>query len=191
MFNLIRLPISAPASNFRCELQAQVVTRASNWLQIWDSQDPLLSSINWLEQTSKTHLLTRLLVYYKRISGIARWKRCKSKVWERGRRFTPLPNPSLSLNFSMFTNLESLPARSFWVFMETSLHWHGCWNHWSLAIDSATSFTPLPGSQEVGPKVAPLLSHPHPGAFQRSPHLPNHKYLYFYSFPHKTNLQEF
>ena len=159
MFNLISLPISAPASNFRCQLQAQVVTCASNWLQIWDSQDP--SSVQLIaEQNSKMHLLTRLLVYYKRISGVARWKRYKSKVWERGRRSTPPPGPSLSLNLSVFANLESLPTRSFWVFMETSLHRHGCWNHRSLAIDSASSFSPLPGGQEVGPKVGPLYLTP-------------------------------
>ena len=183
MFNLISLPISAPASNFRCQLHAQVVTCASNWLQIWDSQDP--SSVQLIDY-SKTQRRIYLQDYRFIIKGyrVARWKRCKSKVWERGRRSTPPPGPSLSLNLSVFANLESLPTRSFWVFMETALHRHGCWNHWSLATGSTSSFSPLPGGQEVGPKAESLLSHPHPGAFQRSPRLPNHKHLYYYSFPH-------
>lgn len=66
-------------------------------------------------------------------------------TWRRA----PMPSLSVSLspNLHMLTNLEALPAPSFWDFMETSLHEHGWLHHWPSVIDATSSISP---SQEVG-----------------------------------------
>ena len=64
------------------------------------------------------------------------------------------PCAPLSQHHHVFTN-KDLQNPSSEGFMEALLHSHDCLNHWQLAIDSTSKFSPLPGGKGVRLKVQP------------------------------------
>ena len=69
-------------------------------------------------------------------------------MWERAQSFHSFSLVPFSPHLYMLTNPEALWTKSFWVFIETSLHRHGWFHHWPLAADPTSSPSPIPRGQE-------------------------------------------
>ena len=69
-------------------------------------------------------------------------------MWERAQSFHSFSLVPFSPHLYMLTNPEALWTKSFWVFIETSLHRHGWLYHWPLAADPTSSPSPIPRGQE-------------------------------------------
>ena len=101
-------------------------------------------------------------------SGRARWQRCIGRGVGKGcAAFMRVPN---SPHLHAFTNPEAFQNRSFWVFMEDSLHRHNWLNQWPLKPIQPPDPFPSRGPG-VGLKVPTFQSR---GwllrAFQKPPH---------------------
>lgn len=125
-----------PALYFRCQLQAQVATYASDQQAPYKLEVPLMptsGSINllqWVTELRKTSLLTRLLIHYKRILKDMSQQPDKEidEAIHRARSWTKELLCSWHMEAFWFPNMEVLKKwakkLSFGDFKEMSLYSH-------------------------------------------------------------------
>ena len=128
---------------FRCQLQVQVVTCASDQLTIdgrfqWPPSLGWINVLKWLTELRETkfYLLDHHFIIKEYTSRTARWKRGTEQGVRKGCRASMPPSgTALSPHLHVFTSLGALWTPSFWGFMEVSLHRHDWSNHWPSVIN--------------------------------------------------------
>ena len=112
---------------------------------------PSSGLINLLEQLTELretfYLLDHQFIIQGYNSGTARQKIQMGQSMKVCGDSMPYP---LLLEPHVFTNPETLQTLSFGGFMEASLHRHGWLNQWSLAVESTSSPSVLPGGWGLG-----------------------------------------
>ena len=139
------------------------------WSTGYESEVPTSPSSGWinlLEQLTalrKTHFLTGLPVYYRRIWRKDRYEHpdrrdTQGKVYGRGVKLPCSLQVHDSARSPHVHQLGISPNSVLWVFMEASLLRHNWLTHWPLAIDSTSSPSLLPGVQGGGGDGVKILT---------------------------------